>query len=59
MIIRVKDTIKKRNKDGKYDEQLIDRCVIFGQKYKFEEHVSKKGNSYACRRKNVLSHIYL
>lgn len=60
MIIRVKDIIKKRNKDGKYDEQLIDRCLIIGQKNKLEEKVSSNGNAFASLtlvEANVYYHI--
>ena len=60
MIIRVKDVVKKRNKDGEYEEKLVDRCLIIGQKNKFEEKVSKKGNTFGVLvliDENVYYHI--
>lgn len=47
MLIKVKDKVKFRTKDGNYEERVVDRCIIIGQKNKLEEKVSKNGNSFA------------
>lgn len=48
MIIRVKDNVRFRQKDGNYEDKVVDRCLIIGQKVKLEEKVAKTGNTFAC-----------
>ena len=48
MIIRVKDNVRFRQKDGNYEDKVVDRCLIIGQKIKLEEKVAKTGNTFAC-----------
>lgn len=46
MLIKLKDKVKFRTKEGNYEERVVDRCLIIGQKFKLEEKVSKNGNSF-------------
>lgn len=46
MLIKLKDKVKFRTKEGNYEERVVDRCLIIGQKFKLEEKVSKNGNTF-------------